>query len=336
MNIVITGPNSSTCNPQSVRTGAVYFSGLIGKAVEGIGGSARYVAPANLLAEEACPDVAFIPAYSPFSFTMRHVPELMVLIRRLEQNGKTRIVYFLDDFKVEDTVAGFHNKERYTHERAVKLQHRHPELILSDEFRLGYDNYTGKHDMVAPFFPWGERHFFKKRVDSFCNNLYCVDPTPLVTPYPSDKCLADDDCVHRERRWVLATLRDHADWILKQHFKWPVRIFSGLEKVKESQLQFVYSAYWGVLAPTYKHAGSGWWRMRYLMSAWSECILYASGLDRDLFPEPYRVSAEQVEGANDKKLVEIAKAQAGAMTELTWSLEQCLSAFSIIVKGGVL
>jgi hypothetical protein len=88
------------------------------------------------------------------------------------------------------------------------------------------------------------------------------DPSPYYRP-PEIPRLAK-----RARRWVLAALSDHDRWLAGVAPTWPVdrygRKSAGQTRVTEAELLArVYPAAWGIIAPPYWHAGSGWWRARY-------------------------------------------------------------------------
>lgn len=137
------------------------------------------------------------------------------------------------------------------------------------------------------------------------------DPSAFVEVRPSQVAL------RKERKWALATVQHYEWWIVKSNFGWPVDYYgirgTDTPVLKDEDAVFdTYSSYWGVLSPPHQHAGSGWYRMRYLHAALGGSVLYLDPRDQRMFPveSAYRVGTPaDVERLSDDSLAALARAQ---------------------------
>jgi len=165
-----------------------------------------------------------------------------------------------------------------------------------------------------------------------------IDPTAYVARYSTVKVL-------KARRWVQATLLAKP----LQELAWPIDEYGPLDKAKggggasganarprlpEPELMKVYCAAWGVLSPPHPHAGSGWWRVRYLMAADAGCVLSADPREAAVLGEPYNVTsdARRVEELSDRALKRLAADQAEQLARITWPKERVLDTLTKLIK----
>jgi hypothetical protein len=98
----------------------------------------------------------------------------------------------------------------------------------------------------------------------------------------------------------MAALSDHTRWVKKQGFKLPVvyvgnKRMANVPTLKEHETVRLFADSYGVLSTGYPSAGSGWWRTRYLNSAWAESILYCDPIDGKTMGSAYQMTPEYYE-----------------------------------------
>lgn len=169
--------------------------------------------------------------------------------------------------------------------------------------------------MLCCAFNWGD-HSVLKAAHPF-GELCCWDPSPWVHGMHDDLGCKQ---VQRMRRWVLASLWNHDDWLRELDPTWDVLKITKPGKNKRSwQLEeaSVYREYctsMGVLSPPYDQlAGSGWWRNRFVFAADAGSVLYAD--PSEVAPVMGETSnfywdLDWLEASPDSQLAQVAEAQA--------------------------
>ena len=104
-------------------------------------------------------------------------------------------------------------------------------------------------------------------------------------------------------------------------FGWPVDHFGrskdGQAVLPDERAVFnAYAARRGVLNPPYYHAGSGWYRSRYVLAAAAGAVLLCDPEDGAPLGPAFQVIAELVEGLSDAGLCDLAVAQREAIWPL--------------------
>lgn len=169
--------------------------------------------------------------------------------------------------------------------------------------------------------------------------VIAADPTAFARRYD----LPDPRPV-RGRRWVQASLLQKP----LPDLGWPVegygwratsRGLGGLgdgaqPRLREPELMAVYAASWGVLSPAHPHAGSGWWRVRYLMAADAGCVLSANPREAACLGEPYLRASDPraVERLGDLGLRQLARAQRDRLAAVAWPRERVLEILRGVLK----
>lgn len=141
---------------------------------------------------------------------------------------------------------------------------------------------------VVPMYPWGDLSKINSRMpyDVTQDNTLMVDPTPAVidlSPQDGEVSLQ----AQKTKAWACASLMDHTNWVDKLNPSWPVNYFGsrkykerGGERLKtEAGVRFEYSKHAGLLSPKYPHAGSGWFRSRFVYGALMKTIVYCDKND---------------------------------------------------------
>lgn len=149
---------------------------------------------------------------------------------------------------------------------------------------------------IAPFLP-------ASRIEGF-------DPTPWAVRDRGPVTLTTDE--DRERRWILAALGDQSGWLDKVRPAWPVAYFGpkgNAGKIPESQVREHYTRAWGVMSPSYRHAGSGWWRCRLVQSAQAGAVLLGSEEELGAMGPEWTLTADKIESMSVTQLRELAETQ---------------------------
>lgn len=182
---------------------------------------------------------------------------------------------------------------------------------------------------VCPMYGFGDRSLVRKRMPKEVGAIEALDPSPTI--YDSLSAVAPADPSTKKRSWVLGALMPHDTWLDKKSLTWPVEIVGSRKMVRErggqrfnteqEVLEF-YNQHWGIMSPPYMHAGSGWWRSRFLYAARVGSILITDKGEGDPLGDAYKVTISQVEAMNDAELAAAAKAQADALRPYMPSYDQ--------------
>jgi len=161
---------------------------------------------------------------------------------------------------------------------------------------------------LVPKFTWGDG---SKVTHTLTSREWCyADLSPYAeefnTPIPNDDA--------RSKQWILGVLSDQHKWLEKMGLSWPVEYIGGRAskadtKLTERELVERYANSWGVLSPKYPHAGSGWWRNRFVYTARTRSIMLADPAEVAPLGGPFLVKASEVEAMNNAQLRELADAQ---------------------------
>lgn len=163
-----------------------------------------------------------------------------------------------------------------------------------------------------------------------CRSYASWDPTPFVPLLNTVEMSPwwgydfQNEWHLRERGWTCATLTQrHNVWVDKQKFAWPVRwhgnktltetAADGARLDTELDVQQSYRRNVGVISPPYDHAGSGWFRSRFLYAQNTLNVLYCANAEGRCLGEPYTFYGPKlVEQLEDLQLLELAHAQRAA------------------------
>jgi hypothetical protein len=176
--------------------------------------------------------------------------------------------------------------------------------------------------MVAacPMYGFGNRALVRKRMPAEMGPIEALDPSSTI--YNILDTVEPSDPSEKQRAWVLGALMPHDTWLEKKSPSWPVEIvgsrklirkFGGQRLQTESDVLAFYNNYWGILSPPYPHAGSGWWRSRFMYAARVGSILVTDKGEGDPLGPAYKLTIKQVESMSDSELAAAAKAQSDAL-----------------------
>lgn len=245
----------------------------------------------------------------------------------------------VDDWQTDELVSGIRTVSR-CEERAFRLVKNEIEPRVKARLFSALGEMNAKRwpwPVVAPVLGEGDVSLLKLPA-----GVVAIDPTRYAHRYP----LAPK--IRRENRWVLASLLNKP---LPDGLSWPVakygfqdRGIGGCQRkagdeawprVPEPELMAVYQGAAGVLSPPHPHAGSGWWRVRYLMAADAGCVLSGDLAEARCLGEPYEAASDplRVEALGPRKLAELARAQVACLEEISWPKERVLDILKRVLKG---
>jgi hypothetical protein len=246
-----------------------------------------------------------------------HFGALDALVRA-KKMGLPR-VYWIDDWQTHLLEAGYKTLLK-TPTRMIKDDKLHDTRYAIDWAREKPEHLDItiegmkilRHDpwplTFAPFYTWGDHmSVFKSLPQITSENLVTVDPSMYADAYEI-RPLPDNQ---RDRQWVLGILSNQLEWAATLRTQWPLDLIGGRasraeQKMKESELIQHYSEKWGVLSPPYWHIGSGWWRNRFVYSAYAGCIIAGDPREGAPCSAAYTYPPEAVEDWSNEQLRQLA------------------------------
>lgn len=181
---------------------------------------------------------------------------------------------------------------------------------------IGVPAYTwGDLDIVRPTLPEGIRE----------SPLIPIDPSFIAVDILESVGFCPDTL--ETPTWGLAALGDHTEWLDKvlPDRQWPVDMVghSSNRKLKtEQDVVRFYAEHQGILSPSYYHAGSGWWRSRFIYAAYLGVPIFAADGEADALGEAYQKSAYEIEKMDTYQRMALAHLQFAALQPRLSSREQ--------------
>jgi len=175
--------------------------------------------------------------------------------------------------------------------------------------------------LLVPKFEWGDPSKLVEPLNS--KKFVYVDPSAYATEYPT--VIPPDN--EKYGAWVLGILSDQRKWTDSLGLGWPVSYIGGKRSKAEKSMKEVdlvqrYAQCWGVLSPPYDHAGSGWWRNRFVYAARTNTILLGDEAEVSPIGDTYRIKASEVEGLTVPQLRDLANAQREQLESWQWPKEK--------------
>jgi hypothetical protein len=174
--------------------------------------------------------------------------------------------------------------------------------------------------LVCPMYRWGNHASIRKRLPNTVTPVEALDPSSTIFDM-----LAEHDPLPAEekrREWVLGALMPHDAWIDRREWSWPMTLLGSKTMIKryggqrlqtESDVIDFYNHFWGILSPPYPHAGSGWWRSRFMYAARVRSVLCCDRGEGDPLGPAYMVKHTDVEKMTNEQLAQLALDQATAL-----------------------
>lgn len=196
----------------------------------------------------------------------------------------------------------------------------HFDAIENDEVRTCIDNAVEELCYI---------HYRKLLIPAFANGdleLLGLGAPNAIKYDPSSYMIDRYDYapdIEKARAWVSAALAPKDSWFFKHSFSWPVEYYGvrrlGQPRVTEAELASIYSQRWGVLSAPHPHAGSGWFRVRFLMAALAGSVVYCDRREADSIHPTYPVgSLHSIETMENEQLRELATHQRSIFLEQCW------------------
>lgn len=187
---------------------------------------------------------------------------------------------------------------------------------------------------LVPKFTWGDGSKVTYTLTS--REWVYTDLSPYAEEFYTE-IPTDED---RKTQWILGVLSDQRKWLEKMKLSWPVEYIGSRKskadnKLTEKELVDLYAQSWGVLSPKYPHAGSGWWRNRFVYTARTRSIMLADPAEVAPLGEPYLVKASAIEAMSKPQLRELANAQADAFFKAQASKEQVVETVMAAVRKSI-
>lgn len=261
------------------------------------------------------------------------------VIARARREG-VPMAFMLDDWRMKDLDSGFRNTN--------KVPSRLTKPLMS--YRRWYDWAVGSRDYlewvlhalatrpwpatIVPIWDGGDLELLRGGLKTTqIPNLVPVDPSAYVPrhpqPFPSHEL--------RERKWVLGSLSDNDEWLERQGLGWPVESYGrksrGQEKLQEPALVKRYADCWGVVSLPYPHAGSGWWRSRFVYATRARALLLADPAEVAMFGPCLREPVNRIESrAEARDLFALAVGQAREVESVMWPRDRFIQTVDEVMR----
>lgn len=338
MRVLVTGMTPNQCGRPG-RFALVTVASLYAEMIEAAGHQVEHRAttPDEDLTSY---DVILVGLVPPGSIAARHIYPVMDVIHRAESSG-AKLMYYVDDWQFYK----IHGQAKVKHKNPAGMYNSlkgrtHRPWAETDEGRRRCAASIEKlavhewDEVWAVAYPWGD-HSKIEHMPS--RHVFYLDPSALCW----DRLQAMVKPVEiRERRWVLASLANHQNWISRQQFNWPVELIgpkqTGAERtLKEPEIVQLVAESRGTLCPPYNHSGSGWWRIRFMYTTVAGAVSVVDPGDAARLGEAYQVPVHEIEAMTDAQLDELARAQYETLRARTWSREQLVTYVDQILRYAV-
>jgi hypothetical protein len=195
---------------------------------------------------------------------------------------------------------------------------------------------------VCPMYAFGDRSLVRKRMPKGVGPIEALDPSAVVNDTLAGVVPASP--ADKTRTWVLGALMPHDTWLEKKQPAWPVEIVGSRKLIRkmggqrfatEQEVLEFYNKHWGIMSPPYMHAGSGWWRSRFIYAAHIGSVLVTDKGEGSPLGDAYKISISDVEAMTEQELEDTALAQRKALMPLLGTYEQFKNHVGKIVDRAV-
>lgn len=244
----------------------------------------------------------------------------------------SNVVYYIDDWQLKNIQITDKVLKNLFNDFMVETNKLHKPLTikLKNTIQNAAEKLQrSKINLIAPTFNWGNPKLLLDKIlypDQYI--LHTIDPSPFIS-------LKQLRTKNKAKKWVCSSLKDirNSSFIKKLKLTWPIEYYYNKNYVSEKYLfDEVYSNNYGIISQKYYHAGSGWWRMRFLHSIYSNSILLADQLEVEDIGPAYILRPDTIELATDTQLVKIAANQRDQFLKHQLSKDETLDKFSNIIN----
>jgi hypothetical protein len=176
---------------------------------------------------------------------------------------------------------------------------------------------------VAPLFSFGNSSVVASKVPrgvDIGRMVTGIDPGFITKPHLTRAWneLGADGWPHREQTWVLGSTRTQGAYVKKvaEKAKWPVSQFGSSQRTfvpAEADVIKKYAASWGVLNPPLPQIGSGWFRPRFIYTAFVGSVLSCDLKDAVPPGGFYQYPPEWIENMNIEQRTQLSFDQREAL-----------------------
>jgi len=251
-------------------------------------------------------------------------------------HASERVLCFHEDWKIHSTIDSYKSIESALD--VIKLKDRQFSDNTPVYKELSHSSFTndldanlevvvntykkivnGDYACLVPNFDWGNKTLIHDILNT--TDVYHVDLTPYVIEHyriGQSNSLFDLP-TEKKDAYMLASLGDHRPWVRKQKLNWDVSYYGSNKAFKtlatETDVFEMCKEYKGILCPKYVHAGSGWFRMRWVYAALADSVVLADDADHEALGVPKR----SIEAMSDKEYKAYQKEQSDAIKSFMWT-----------------
>ena len=328
MKVLVTGMSNFHVGKGNVKGVDSYVYALV-KALAALGHDVHYGTLSEWDAHSF--DHAFVGLASPMGWSGGYGFPVMDFLSRT----RVPVTLLFDDWRVSQTMGSFRSLAE-SPEQVERSFFDGREGIGWARENLDTVQLVAQHlcesvllQLTMPAFGWGD---YSRLLDGIygVKRAWFLDPTPYTPPFEVEHG-------KKERAWVHAALgvtpSKPARWLRDQQLSWPVERY-GLKgaKIKESAVAQRCAETWGVIALPYDHAGSGWWRVRYVYASQADSILLASHDEVACMHWSYKLLPRDIEERAESSLQVIAAEQAAWFRAHTSSREEFCDRVSMMLR----
>jgi len=232
--------------------------------------------------------------------------------------------------------------ERYYMTETDESVHGYEDMLVKSAENLLAARWAAGMVPVCPMYGWGDRSLVRKRMPKELSAIEALDPSATI--YPILNSVEPLPSSEKKRAWVLGALMPHDTWLEKKNFEWPVEIVGSRKLVRklggqrlgsEEEVLAFYNQHWGILSPPYPHAGSGWWRSRFMYAARVGSVLFADKNEGAPLGDCHKVSIAEIEKMTDNELADLATCQRDALRAFMSSYDSFVAHCDQIVNRAV-
>lgn len=337
MKVLATGMSPPQCG-RKTQTGYEHVSDLWLKALCAGGAEVehRRVEPNEPLDGY---DIALVGLVPPNSIAARYLYTALDVINRAPKEG-CGLVLYVDDWRYYAIMNGLRVMCRNPRRRLIEtelfknfwardwaISDGWPRIVETLESLLHEPWPT----TLIPAFTWGD---YEKLPKLPASRVEVLDPSAFARMY--DIPVVDD--ADRRRSWVMGTFSDQRQWITDLGLTWEhnyvgTRRSKAAGAVKEWELVASYGTSWGVLGAPYGHAGSGWWRNRFVYAAKAGAIMLADQREVEGLGPMYYLPPEKIESMDVEDLRAYADVQRGLIEDFTEPADAVTDRLTQIAAG---
>lgn len=178
---------------------------------------------------------------------------------------------------------------------------------------------------ACPMYAWGDRSVVQDILPEGSGELVSLDPSETTESTLQHGRDTARGATKREE-WLLAALMPAESFVRKLQATWPVHNTGSVTLIRKlgqgerlkTELEVIerYAERWGALSPPYEHAGSGWWRSRFLYAAATGTVMVADPAEVAALGAAYALTCRDAEGMTPRERRRVARDQGDALQRL--------------------